>query len=165
MWFVHRLVWFVFLILIQVLILNHVHIGGYAMPICYIYYIFIISTGVPKKSLLLQSFLLGLCVDIFSNTPGINAAASTFLAFIRPKLLDVLLTRDVNEEISPSIISMNFSPFLRYLLFGTFLHVFIVQLIDTFSFVQIVPLFFRVITSTITSVVLMICIDSIRRNK
>ena len=41
--FLHRLGWFVFLVLLQVLVLNHVHILGYATPMLYIYYILILN--------------------------------------------------------------------------------------------------------------------------
>ena len=77
----HRIVWFVVLILVQTEILNHVHIMGYATPVVFIYYILVLNSETPRKSLLLQAFLLGLCVDVFGNTPGMYAAASTFLAF------------------------------------------------------------------------------------
>ena len=66
--FLHRLGWFVFLVLLQVLVLNHVHILGYATPMLYIYYILILNAETPRKSLLLQAFFIGLCIDIFSNT-------------------------------------------------------------------------------------------------
>ena len=32
---------------------------------------------------MIWAFLLGLAVDIFGNTPGMNAAAATVLAFMR----------------------------------------------------------------------------------
>ena len=38
--FLHRLGWFVFLVLLQVLVLNHVHILGYATP-CALYLLYI----------------------------------------------------------------------------------------------------------------------------
>ena len=56
--FLHRLGWFVFLVLLQVLVLNHVHILGYATPMLYIYYILILNAETPRKSLLLQAFFM-----------------------------------------------------------------------------------------------------------
>ena len=35
----HRLEWFIGLALLQVLVLNQMHIGGYATPFLYIYFI------------------------------------------------------------------------------------------------------------------------------
>lgn len=79
----HRVVWFVVLVLVQTQILNHVHIMGYATPMVFIYYILVLNSEISRKTILLQAFVLGLCVDIFSNTPGVNAASATLLAFAR----------------------------------------------------------------------------------
>ena len=37
--YIHRIGWFIGLVLLQVLILNSVHIAGYATPFLYIYFI------------------------------------------------------------------------------------------------------------------------------
>ncbi len=163
--FIHRLLWFVALVLVQVLVLNHVHIAGYATPLLYIYYILALRSETTRISLLLQSFLLGMCVDAFSNTPGVNAAACTFLAFIRPSLLRLQTARDASDDYEPGIRSMGFSPFLRYVGSGTFLMVLVWQLIDIFSLFRVEELIWRVLSSTILSVIFIMCVDAIRRKK
>ena len=60
----------------------------------------------PRKSLLLQAFFIGLCIDIFSNTPGMNAAAATMMAFTRRPLLRMQMLRDVTDDYVPGIRSM-----------------------------------------------------------
>ena len=70
----HRMKWFLGLVLLQVLVLNQVHIGGYATPFFYIYFILKFNSRVGRNNLMLWSFFLGLTVDVFSNTPGMNAA-------------------------------------------------------------------------------------------
>lgn len=83
--FFKRLGWFWLLVFIQVLVLNHVHLMGYAMPFLYVYLILVLNINVSRNILLLWGFFLGLAVDIFSNTPGMNAAATTFwLLRVRP---------------------------------------------------------------------------------
>lgn len=72
---IQRIQWLVFLVLLQVLVLNYVHIGQYATPLFYIYFILKFHTDTGRKELMLWSFAIGLCIDIFSNTPGMNAAA------------------------------------------------------------------------------------------
>ena len=76
----HRVVWFVVLVLVQTQILNHVHIMGYATPMVFIYYILALNSEIPRKSLLLQAFALGLCVDIFGNTPGDGVCTPSLVA-------------------------------------------------------------------------------------
>ena len=48
----------------------------------------------PKWGILLWCFALGLCVDIFSNTPGVAAAAMTLTAAIQPYVLNLFTQRD-----------------------------------------------------------------------
>ena len=69
----------------------------------YIYYILILNAETPRKSLLLQAFFIGLCIDIFSNTPGMNAAAATMMAFTRRPLLRMQMLRDVTDDYVPGI--------------------------------------------------------------
>lgn len=52
----HRIVWFVVLILVQTEVLNHVHIMGYATPLVFIYYVLVLNSETPRKSLLFQAF-------------------------------------------------------------------------------------------------------------
>ena len=80
--YIHRIGWFIGLVLLQVLILNSVHIAGYATPFLYIYFILKFSSGTSRNELMLWAFFFGLTIDIFSDTPGMNAAATVLLAFV-----------------------------------------------------------------------------------
>ena len=163
--FLHRLGWFVFLVLLQVLVLNHVHILGYATPMLYIYYILILNAETPRKSLLLQAFFIGLCIDIFSNTPGMNAAAATMMAFTRRPLLRMQMLRDVTDDYVPGIRSMGFYPFFRYVLSETVVFIVTLQVIDAFTFFRMSELMWKILTDTLMPIVGIICIDTIRRKK
>ena len=85
--YIHRIGWFIGLVLLQVLILNNVHIAGYATPFLYIYFILKFASGTSRNELMLWAFFFGLTIDIFADTPGMNAAATVLLAFLRPSLL------------------------------------------------------------------------------
>ena len=87
MQYIIRLEWFIILVLLQVLVLNHIHFEQYATPLFYIYFLLKIDSDNSRKGLMLWAFSLGLCIDIFSNTPGLNAATSVFTAFCRPWIL------------------------------------------------------------------------------
>ena len=67
--YLHKLGWFVGLVLLQVLILNNVHIAGYATPFLYIYVILKFETETSRNALMLWAFFLGLTVDSFSALP------------------------------------------------------------------------------------------------
>ena len=112
--YIHRIGWFIGLVLLQVLILNSVHIAGYATPFLYIYFILKFSSGTSRNELMLWAFFFGLTIDIFSDTPGMNAAATVLLAFLRPSLLRLFMPRDNPDSLIPSFKTMGISPFLKY---------------------------------------------------
>lgn len=63
--YIYRILWFVGLVLLQVLILNNIHLAGYATPFLYTYFILKFPSSVSRNELLLWAFFLGLIIDIF----------------------------------------------------------------------------------------------------
>ncbi len=157
----HRIEWLVGLLLVQVLVLNQVHIYGYATPFFYIYFILKFNSRVGRNKLMLWSFLLGLCVDIFSNTPGMNAAAATCLAFFRTPLLRLVTLRDMDEAFRPGIKSLGISAFFRYSLLSCILFCSTLLLIDAFSFFEWKVLLFKIGTSIESTLICIFCAESI----
>ena len=162
---VHGIKWFVGLVLIQVLVLNQMHISGYATPFLYIYFILKINSKVGRNELMLWSFMLGLIVDIFGNTPGMNAAAATCLAFSRSSLLRLSTLRSEDEAFYPGIKSLGVSSFSRYALLASVLFCTVLLLIDTFSFFHVGRLILKIIASTISTFIFIFCAESIGGKK
>lgn len=78
---------FIVLILAQVLIFNHINFLGNINPYPYILFIFLYPVKNNRTLFLLLSFIMGLLVDLFSDSGGVHAAACVSIAFIRPGLL------------------------------------------------------------------------------
>ena len=161
----HRLEWFIGLALLQVLVLNQMHIGGYATPFLYIYFILKFNSRVGRNTLMLWAFALGLTVDVFGNTPGMNAAVAVCLAFCRSSMLRLVTLRDLDEGFRPGIKSMGIAPFFRYVLLSSGLYCTLLWMVDTFSFFDVPVLLFKIITSTASTVLGIICAESIGRGK
>ena len=157
----HRIKWFVGLVLLQVLVLNRMHINGYAIPFFYIYFILKFDSRVGRNTLMMWSFALGLMIDVFGNTPGMNAAVATFVAFSRPSLIRLVTLRDVDEGFRPGIESMGFAPFFRYTLLICSLFCSLLILIDTFSFFNLSVLLIKIVTSIFITVLCVICAELI----
>lgn len=77
------------LLLIQVLLLNNINFLGYINPYVYIIYIMLFPFTGNRTLLIFSSFLIGFCIDIFSDSGGIHAAASVLLAYARPLFLKI----------------------------------------------------------------------------
>ncbi len=163
--FLQKAGWFAGLVLLQVLILNHIHIQGYATPFLFIYFILSYDSGVERNVLLLWAFCLGLTVDVFGNTPGMNAVAITLLAFMRPIFLRLVAIRNNTEEFKPSIQAMGFSPYFRYILLSTILFCTVLLVMDTFSFFNPVVLVLKILSDTVATMAFVLCVEAIRRGK
>lgn len=161
--YVKRIEWFVALVLLQVLVLNHVHFLGYATPYLYIYLILKFNTGMSRNELMLWAFFLGLMVDIFSDTPGMNAAACVLLAFVRPAILRLFSSRDMSEDIEPSFKSLGINPFVKYVITGILLYTIALLLIESFSFFSLPVLLLRIISSALLTVLCILAIEGIRK--
>lgn len=103
----------------------------------------------PKWKLLINGFLIGMTIDLFCGTPGLNAAATVFMAFLRPMVINGMTRRkDINENDEPSLNNMGVSWFLIYASLLLLAHNLLLFLLELFSF----KLFHIIIIQTILSV-------------
>jgi len=148
---------FILLALLQVLIVNNIQISSYINPYIYILFILILPFDINKTVLLIIGFFAGLTIDIFSDTYGIHAAATTLLAFLRPSILNIISTREAHEPgTSPSINTNGIGWFLKYLLIGTLIHHTSLFMLEIFSFNNFFHTIGKISTNLISSVFLMI---------
>jgi hypothetical protein len=151
------------LILFQVLILNHISLGGYINPYLYILFILLLPFETPRWLLLLSGFLLGLGVDIFSDTPGLNAAACVAMAFFRPfVILAISRGTGVDYTGNPSIARQGFKWFLYYSAFLILIHHFVLFYLEIFRFSEFFPTFFRSLLSSAFTLGLVILSEYLR---
>ncbi len=144
---------FVLFTLIQVLILNNIGVGWYLNPFIYIVFIMILPLDTPGWVLLLAGFFSGLTIDFFSSTPGLHAAASTFLAFLRPLLLGVLIPRDdYSAGTQPSVNFFGWGWFFRYTLLLVVIHHTTLFLLESLSFSHLPSTLLKILTSSIFTI-------------
>ncbi|MEG2515090.1 MAG: rod shape-determining protein MreD, partial [Bacteroidaceae bacterium] len=158
-----RIEWFVGLVLLQVLVLNNIHLLGYATPFLYVYFILKLNSGISRNELMLWAFFLGLTVDIFSNTPGMNAAALVLLAFVRPTILQLFSPRDVFDDMEPSFKTMGVGSFIRYTIVCVILHHAALLTIESFSFFSLPVLLLKIVLSAGLTVLCIIAIEGIKK--
>ena len=155
----NRLKWFFGLVLFQVLVLNKMHFGGYVVPFLYIYFILKFHSRVSRNELMLWGFFLGLVIDMFCNTPGINAASVTCLAFFRTSFLKMVTLRGVDDDFEPSIRALGMSAFLRYIFLACVLFCTCFFCIDTFSFSHWYITLIKILASTFGSLICLFCME------
>lgn len=147
---------FIVLILVQVIVLNNVLFWGYINPMLYILFVIIYPFKKDRGLFLLLSFLLGLSIDFFSDSGGINAAATLFIAYIRLPLLKGILRK---PEIDYPVFNIHKITFLRLLSFTavlTFIHHFVLFSLEYLKFNAILTIFSRTILTSFFTIILII---------
>jgi hypothetical protein len=145
------------LILLQVLILNHISLGGYINPYLYIYFILLLPFETPYWALLLSSFALGMGVDLFSNTIGLNAAACVAMAFARPGVIR-LVSGGAGSEYTgtPSVANQGIKWFVYYSAILILVHHAILFYLEVFSFREFFATLLRVLLSSAFTLLLVL---------
>ncbi len=148
------------LLLIQVAVLNNIHLGGYINPFIYVMFLLMLPVRMPGLLLLVLAFLLGLIIDMFSNTVGMHAAACVFMAYARPTVLKFIAPRDGYEtESAPSVREFGFNWYAIYAFILVFLHHLMLFYIEVFRLSEFFPTMFRVVLSTIFTVAIVIMVQ------
>ncbi len=115
---------------------------------------------IPKWMLLVFSFLLGLSVDVFSNSSGMHAAAATFMAYCRPFVLDIIKPRGGYEFTSePTINDMGHNWFVAYSGILILLHHLVYFFIEIFRFGELFSIFSRIILSSAFTLILVVIVQ------
>ncbi len=152
----NNIIRFLILVLLQVLVLNHIHFFGYLNPMVYIVWVLLFPIRKSQTLFLILSFLLGLSIDFFSDSGGINAAATLFIAFIRLPILKIVLKKTDFDYLLFNIRSISFSKALLFISILTLIHHFIVFSLEYFSLNYFPSIIYNTILTSIFTIIISI---------
>lgn len=163
---INYIIMFIVLMLAQVLVCNHIILFNVATPIVFIYLIICLPISLNVNWVLTIGFLSGLCIDIFSDTLGINCLACSVLAMLRKPVFSLYTPRENdNKDISPTATSLGFTVYAKYLFTLVFFFcvvAFCAEYLSFFNFGRVVA---KILFSTILSSVVLFGIDSLIVNR
>jgi hypothetical protein len=112
---------------------------------------------------MLVAFALGFTLDCFSNAYGLHAASCVLIAYIRPFLINLLISQEGAEKNynAPSIQSLGFAAYFTYAAILTFIHhsfLFFLQALQTGGFFYFIV---KSLSSTAISLLLILLIELI----
>jgi rod shape-determining protein MreD len=167
---VKNIIRFILFILVQVFVLDKIHLHQMVTP--YIYFLFILwlPFRMKRSVLMLLGFLLGFALDSFRHQPGFHAAACVLIAYTRPLLINILIPQEGSETNyeEPSIMSMGgLLPYAIYIGFFSLLHNAWLFLLEAWQFGNLWYFVAKTLFSTAISMLLIIITDLIvvRRQK
>lgn len=149
---ISNIIRFFLLILAQVTIFNKIDLMGDINPYPYILFILLYPVNGNKSALIFFSFLMGLILDMFSDSGGVHAAASVCIAFLRPSFFRFAFGLSYEYQtvkISGKLTSERFS----FLLVSVVTHHLILFLLEIFRLSFIAQIVSNTIFSTLFTLV------------
>lgn len=146
------LIFIAILVSLQIFVLNRIVIAEKYVPVMYPIFVLFYPFFRNRYVFLALSFLLGLSIDAYLGTWGINALATTTIAFFR-----TLIFRTSTETTTDffSFQSLQWSQFVIFIFSSIFIHQLMVQYVEFFKFSRFFEILWNV---TMTSVISFLCI-------
>ena len=135
----------VFLIALQIFVLNRITLFGKYTPVIYPVFVMFYPFFRNKFQFLALSFLLGLGIDAFLYTWGINAFAITIIAYFRTLIFRT--STDTSTDFF-SFQSLQWTQFLLFIIVSIFIHQLLVQYIEIFKFNRFFDVFINVLATS-----------------
>ena len=135
----------VLLVALQIFVLNRITLFNQYTPVLYPVFVMFYPFFRNRYQFLALSFLLGLGIDSFLYTWGINAFATTLIAYFR-----TLIFRTSTETSTDffSFQSLQWSQFLIFIFSSIFLHQLLVQYMEFFKFSRFFEIFINVLVTS-----------------
>lgn len=157
-----RLLSFLLLALVQAMVCNHVHVLGYATPLPYVYFALTFSRDYPRWAILLWCFVLGLTIDVFSNTPGMASGALTFAGLMQPYVLSLFMTREHAENFRPRLSTMGLAKYAMFAFMLIMLFCVVLFTLEAFSFFNWQHWLLSIVGSCIITFVIVLAVENVR---
>lgn len=112
-------------VFVQVFVLNQIPpLHNLVTPYLYFLFILWLPFKMGRRTQMILAFALGFAVDSFTKTFGLHSAACVLIAYLRPFMINLLITREGAESNynEPSIRSMGFAPYATYITILVFVH-------------------------------------------
>jgi hypothetical protein len=148
-------------ILVQVYILDIIHLHRFVIPVLYFLFILWLPFGLTRISLLFIGFVTGLTLDYFTNTPGLHAAACVLIAYARPFVINLLIPKDTAEfnYREPSPRAMGWAPYTVYAFVLTLLHHTYLYLFEWLDIGNMLGLLIKIGATTGISMLLILTVE------
>lgn len=153
---------FIVLALIQIFVLDNIQFLGYINPMIYVLFILSLPVRFPKWLSLLLAFLMGLIIDIFSNTLGMHTFATVFLAFVRIPVTNLIVRFDEGVNPVPSFKTFGVNNYVKYVVICVLLHHFTLFFIESFSLAGFLFTLIKILASSAVTILFILLIQTFK---
>lgn len=156
--------WYVLLLVaMQVLVLGHIHLWGYATPLLGVMFVLCLPINANRIVNMISAFAIGVVLDMFSNSPGVAASAMTLTAFVQQPLLRNMVQKDNAEDVVPSMYTLGASTYIWYVLILLTVHHVTYFVMEAMSLFDFFSLLISIISSMFLTFILVMTIEVFRK--
>lgn len=147
---------------LQVLVFDYIHLWGYATPLLGVMVVVYSPLSDNRVTNLVMSFMAGIVMDIFTNSPGVAAASMTLASFVQHPLLEMMVPKDSDENMLPSWHTMGMSSYSAYLAIMLAVYHVAYFVLEVFSFINPVDMIISIVSSYVLSFILAMSFELFR---
>lgn len=156
---------FLLMVFLQI-ICNRICLFNVAVPFVFIYFILRLPLNLSVNWVMTLSFLIGLVIDIFSNSHGMFSMASVLLAALRKPIFSLFYPREDEMTIPvPSIRTLGVGNYIKYMFTLTMLFCICIYVIQLFTFSNMILTLLRILGSSILTAIILFGFDSIANTR
>lgn len=141
------------LVLIQVFIFSNINFNGSICPYIYVIFIMLYPPFRNRYVFLFLCFLLGLGVDIFENTGGINAFASVTIGFLSKHIIKMVSGTKFFEIEEFRFSDFSMGQWFFYTIVMVVIHHLLIFFLEAFSFVNALDTLLKALYSSIFTII------------
>ncbi len=147
---------------LQVLVFDYIHLWGYATPLLGVIVVVYSPLSDNRVTNLVMSFMAGIVMDMFTNSPGVAAASMTLASFVQHPLLEMMVPKDSDENMLPSWHTMGMSSYSAYLAIMLAVYHVAYFVLEVFSFINPVDMIISIVSSYVLSFILAMSFELFR---
>lgn len=149
-------------VLLQVLLFDHLQIAGWGYPMVYILFLMNLPVQIPRWAEMLIGACVGLVMDIWNSTLGVNMAACIAFSFLRP----IFLTNIVQdlERVKGEVCSRSIgrSEYIRSMMILTVVHHLMVFSLEAWSLQNWWMILLQTLISSALTILIIMVYDTLK---
>ena len=155
---------FVFVLFLQVLLLDNLHWLGLVHPFVYIWALMLLPIELPRWGQMLIGAAIGMVVDLFLHVPGVHMAACVAVAYLRPLVVSGFVQDIERMKGAIGISSLGADNYIRLLAILVAVHHTVVFLLEAFTFQHFGYTVLQILLSGVMSFALVLMLEYVRKN-
>jgi hypothetical protein len=149
------------LVMAQVLLFGHITILNIAF--CFAYITVILSAPVKNSMIgnLILAFIMGIVVDSFNHTLGINAFAALTLAYFRLNLFGFITYQSPDEQLETdyTMKGLGTYSFIFYVILGSLLYTSVYYFLASWGWMYFWQNCIKIVSSTLLTTIVILCVN------